>query len=121
MERRPEMGDSRVPATGNRAHVDKSANAFRYETLQEDLPKLSAKKTHFPTFPGSALNLIRLPAMSLEEFANSSAQSGILTQQETIDIFLYFIASVKPQLCYPTKSRQGLKTQVITICASILN
>ncbi|XP_003428230.1 BTB/POZ domain-containing protein 6-B isoform X3 [Nasonia vitripennis] len=61
---------------------------------------------------GSALNLIRLPAMSLEEFANSAAQTGILTQQETIDIFLHFIASTKPQLCFPIKPRQGLKTQV---------
>ena len=50
--------------------------------------------------------------MSLEEFANSAAQTGILTQQETIDIFLHFIASTKPQLCYPVKPRQGLKTQV---------
>ncbi|XP_014218508.1 BTB/POZ domain-containing protein 6-B-like isoform X5 [Copidosoma floridanum] len=61
---------------------------------------------------GSALNLIRLPAMNLEEFANSVAQTGILTQQETIDIFLHFIASTKPQLCFPIKPRQGLKTQV---------
>lgn len=56
--------------------------------------------------------LIRLPAMNLEEFANSAAQTGILTHQETIDVFLHFTASNKPQLCFPTKPRQGLKTQV---------
>lgn len=56
--------------------------------------------------------LIRLPAMNLEEFANSAAQTGILTQQETIDVFLHFTASNKPQLCFLIKSRQGLKTQV---------
>lgn len=56
--------------------------------------------------------MIRLPAMSLEEFANNAAQTGILTQQETIDIFLHFIASTKPQLCFSIKPRQGLKTQV---------
>lgn len=50
--------------------------------------------------------------MNLEEFANSAAQTGILTHQETIDLFLHFTASNKPQLCFPTKSRQGLKTQV---------
>lgn len=61
---------------------------------------------------GSALYLIRLPAMNLEEFANSAAQTGILTHQETIDVFLHFTASNKPQLCFPIKSRQGLKTQV---------
>lgn len=58
------------------------------------------------------MNLIRLPAMSLEEFANNAAQAGILTQQEIIDVFLHFVASVKPQLCFPVKSRQGLKTRV---------
>jgi len=61
---------------------------------------------------GSALYLIRLPAMNLEEFANSAAQTGILTHQETIDLFLHFTASNKPQLCFATKPRQGLKTQV---------
>lgn len=50
--------------------------------------------------------------MNLEEFANSAAQTGILTQQETIDVFLHFTASNKPQLCFPIKPRQGLKTQV---------
>jgi len=52
--------------------------------------------------------------MNLEEFANSAAQIGILTHQETIDLFLHFTASNKPQLCFPIKSRQGLKTQVST-------
>ncbi|XP_011874656.1 PREDICTED: BTB/POZ domain-containing protein 6 isoform X1 [Vollenhovia emeryi] len=61
---------------------------------------------------GSALYLIRLPVLNLEEFANSAAQTGILTHQETIDLFLHFTASNKPQLCFPTKQRQGLKTQV---------
>lgn len=63
-------------------------------------------------FLGSALYLIKLPAMNLEEFANSAAQTGILTHQETIDLFLHFTASNKPQLCFSIKPRQGLKTQV---------
>lgn len=50
--------------------------------------------------------------MSVEEFANSVAQTGILSQQETIDLFLHFTASTKPHLRYPIKPRQGLKTQV---------
>lgn len=50
--------------------------------------------------------------MSVEEFANSVAQTGILSQQETIDLFLHFTASTKPHLRYPIKARQGLKTQV---------
>lgn len=61
---------------------------------------------------GSALYLVRIPTMSLEEFANGAAQLGILTLQETIDIFLHFTAHNKPQLNYPIKSRAGLKPQV---------
>lgn len=61
---------------------------------------------------GTALHLIRIPTMTLEEFANGVAQTGILTSQETIDIFLNFTAKNKPSLTYPTKSRAGLKTQV---------
>ncbi|XP_038206449.1 BTB/POZ domain-containing protein 6-B isoform X2 [Zerene cesonia] len=61
---------------------------------------------------GGAIYLIRFPTMTLEEFANSAAQLGILTPQETIDIFLHFTASSKPQLSYPIKARTGLKSQI---------
>lgn len=61
---------------------------------------------------GKALQLIRIPTMTLEEFANGVAQTGILTPQETIDIFLSFTAKNKPNLEYSIKSRAGLKTQV---------
>lgn len=61
---------------------------------------------------GNALYLVRIPTMSLEEFANGAAQLGILTQQETIDLFLHFTAHNKPHLSYPTKARTGLKPQV---------
>lgn len=61
---------------------------------------------------GSALYLVRIPTMTLEEFANGAAQMGILTQQETIDIFFHFTANNKPTLQYPTKPRAGLKSQV---------
>lgn len=61
---------------------------------------------------GQALHLIRIPTMSLDEFANGVAQTGILTSQETIDMFLHFTAKSKPSLNFPTKARAGLKTQV---------
>ncbi|XP_050295421.1 BTB/POZ domain-containing protein 6-B-like isoform X2 [Anthonomus grandis grandis] len=64
------------------------------------------------TVLGNALYLIRIPTMTLEEFANGAAQRGILTQQETIDIFLHFTANNKPALQYPIKARAGLKSQV---------
>ncbi|XP_031620821.1 BTB/POZ domain-containing protein 6 isoform X2 [Contarinia nasturtii] len=61
---------------------------------------------------GSSLKMIRIPTMTLEEFANGVAQTGILTPQETIDIFLSFTAKKKPNLDYSIKPRAGLKTQV---------
>nr|CAH7725200.1 unnamed protein product [Callosobruchus chinensis] len=61
---------------------------------------------------GDALYLVRIPTMTLEEFANGAAQMGVLTQQETIDIFFHFTANNKPQLQYPIKPRAGLKSQV---------
>lgn len=61
---------------------------------------------------GEALYLLRIPTMTLEEFANGAAQLGILTLQETIDIFLNFTAHNKPMLSYPTKPRTGLRPQV---------
>lgn len=61
---------------------------------------------------GQALYLVRIPTMSLEEFANRVAQLGILTNQETIDIFLNFTAKNKPKLTFPVKPRTGLKTQL---------
>lgn len=70
---------------------------------------------------GQALYLVRIPTMSLEEFANRVAQLGILTNQETIDIFLNFTAKNKPKLTFPIKSRAGLKTQVCHRFASCVN
>lgn len=61
---------------------------------------------------GPALFLIRIPTMTLEQYANSVAQLGILTHQETIDIFLHFTSKNKPSLSFPIKSRSGLKTQI---------
>lgn len=61
---------------------------------------------------GDALYLLRIPTMTLEEFANGAAQLGILTDQETINIFLNFTAQNKPMLSYPTKPRTGLRPQV---------
>ena len=49
---------------------------------------------------GDSLFLIRLPTMTLEDFANEAAQSGILTLQETTDVFLYYTARNKPSLLY---------------------
>lgn len=61
---------------------------------------------------GAALNLVRIPCMELSEFANGAAQSGILSLQETTDLFLHFTARNKPTVSYPVKPRQGLRKQI---------
>lgn len=61
---------------------------------------------------GPALFLIRIPTMTLDQFADNVAQLGILTHNETIDIFLNFTAKSKPSLNFPTKPRNGLKAQI---------
>jgi len=58
---------------------------------------------------GPAMQCIRFPCMNLEEFADSPAQSGMLSLQETTDIFLNFTAKQKPEVDYPTSARQGMK------------
>ncbi|XP_077461948.1 BTB/POZ domain-containing protein 3a isoform X1 [Stigmatopora argus] len=60
---------------------------------------------------GKAIYLIRIPAMALEDFANGAAQSGVLTLNETNDIFLWYTAANKPELLFCSKPRQGLAPQ----------
>ena len=61
------------------------------------------------TVLGLAMQSIRFPCMQLQEFADSPAQSGMLSLQETTDIFLNFTAKQKPSVEYPTVPRLGMK------------
>lgn len=47
-----------------------------------------------------ALNLIRFPLMSVEEFAVGAAQSSILTDREVVSLFLYFTVNPKPVVAF---------------------
>ncbi|XP_020356856.1 BTB/POZ domain-containing protein 6-B-like isoform X1 [Oncorhynchus nerka] len=60
---------------------------------------------------GKALYLVRIPTMTLEEFADGAAQSDILTLEETHDVFLWYTAATKPKLDFPLAQRQGLAPQ----------
>ena len=79
------------------------------ECIRQDLEPLPENKRKVL---GEALSLIRIPCMELAEFANGAAQSGILSLQETTDLFLHFTAFNKPSVNYPTKARLGLKKQI---------
>ncbi|XP_061652172.1 BTB/POZ domain-containing protein 6-B-like [Phyllopteryx taeniolatus] len=60
---------------------------------------------------GKALFLVRIPTMSLEEFADGAAQSDILTLEETRNLFLWYTAANKPHVDFPTGARTGLAPQ----------
>uniref|UniRef100_UPI00398F5B03 BTB/POZ domain-containing protein 6-B isoform X1 n=3 Tax=Pristiophorus japonicus TaxID=55135 RepID=UPI00398F5B03 len=60
---------------------------------------------------GKALYIVRVPTMTLEEFANGAAQCDLLTLEQTHDIFLWYTALKKPQLEFPTTQRKGLAPQ----------
>ncbi|XP_040920119.1 BTB/POZ domain-containing protein 6-B-like [Toxotes jaculatrix] len=60
---------------------------------------------------GKALYLVRIPSMTLQEFADGAAQSDVLTLKETRDIFLWFTATNKPRLEFPLVKRAGLAPQ----------
>lgn len=47
---------------------------------------------------GDSLNMVRFPLMNIEEFAQGPAQSGILTDREVVDLFLYFTLNPKPRV-----------------------
>lgn len=57
---------------------------------------------------GDALYLIRFPLMTLEEFANHAAQSGILTDKEIVGLFLHFTVNPKPAVKFPDRPRRCL-------------
>ena len=62
---------------------------------------------------GQAMQCIRFPAMSVEEFADFAVKSDMLDLQEITDIFLNFTAKEKPILQYPVKQRLGMRPQVV--------
>jgi BTB/POZ domain-containing protein 1/2 len=63
-----------------------------------------------------ALELIRFPLMSVEEFAAGPAQSGLLTDRELVQLFLYFTLTPKPTVKFSDVPRCCMtgKEQVIS-------
>ncbi|XP_032197485.1 BTB/POZ domain-containing protein 6 [Mustela erminea] len=78
------------------------------ECKRQGLPVTARNKRHVL---GPALYLVRIPTMSLEEFANGAAQSDVLTLEETHSIFLWYTAANKPPLSFPLTKRKGLAPQ----------
>ncbi|KAI1301294.1 BTB/POZ domain-containing protein 2 [Halotydeus destructor] len=62
-----------------------------------------------------ALTLIRFPLMTVEEFATEVAQSGMLSDREVVNLFLYFTVNPKPCIQFPDGPRCSMtgKEQVV--------
>lgn len=54
---------------------------------------------------GDALFLIRFPLMTIEEFATNVAQSGLLTDKEMVNLFIYYTVSSKPSVPFSIEPR----------------
>ena len=65
---------------------------------------------------GQALELIRFPLMTVEEFAMGAAQSGILNDREVVELFLHFTVNPKPEVKFLDTPRCCLtgKEQVVS-------
>ncbi|PAV82510.1 hypothetical protein WR25_19768 [Diploscapter pachys] len=57
---------------------------------------------------GRALNLIRYPLMTVEEFAQGPAQSGLLSDRQALDLFLHFTVNPKPSSGFIDKPRAAI-------------
>lgn len=64
---------------------------------------------------GEALPLVRFPLMTVEEFASGPAQSGILTDRETVQLFLYFTVNPKPSIGFLDSPRSCMSGKEMTV------
>ncbi|CAJ0936107.1 unnamed protein product, partial [Mesorhabditis belari] len=65
---------------------------------------------------GKALQLIRFPLMTIEEFAQTAAQSGLLTDRQMVELFMYYTVNPKPQTVFIERPRSvmGGKEYVVS-------
>ncbi|KFD58965.1 hypothetical protein M514_00128 [Trichuris suis] len=76
-----------------------------YECQRLQLEATPISKRHVL---GSAFHLIRFPAMKVEEFAVEVVNSGVLTSEECVDIFMHHFSEKESQLAFPKTPRLGL-------------
>ncbi len=65
---------------------------------------------------GTVLGKIRFPLMTVEEFAQGPAQSGILTDRECVSLFLHFTVNPKPPVGFLDVPRCSMTGKEQTVC-----
>merc|ERR550539_1852921 len=68
------------------------------ECLRQNIPSGTAENKR--SVLGRVLRQIRFPLMTVEEFAQGPAQSGILTDRECVSLFLHFTVNPKPPVAF---------------------
>ena len=62
------------------------------------------------------LSKIRFPLMTVEEFAQGPAQSGILADRECVSLFLHFTVNPKPPVGFLDVPRCSMTGKEQTVC-----
>jgi len=83
------------------------------ECQRQALPVTSENKK---SVLGRVLTKIRFPLMTVEEFAQGPAQSGILTDRETVSLFLHFTVNPKPPVGFLDVPRCSMTGKEQTVC-----
>ena len=65
---------------------------------------------------GQVLSKIRFPLMTVEEFAQGPAQSGILADRECVGLFLHFTVNPKPPVGFLDVPRCSMTGKEQTVC-----
>lgn len=65
---------------------------------------------------GRGLSLVRFPLMTVEEFAQGPAQSGILSDREVVQLFLHFTVNPKPPVNFLDTPRCCMTGKEQTVC-----
>ena len=65
---------------------------------------------------GKALSLLRFPLMSVEEFASGPAQSGLLSDRDVVQMFLYFTARPRPESKFSVVPRNSTIGKEECVC-----
>eukprot|EP00088_Acartia_fossae_P037184 TRINITY_DN38355_c0_g2_i7.p1 TRINITY_DN38355_c0_g2~~TRINITY_DN38355_c0_g2_i7.p1 ORF type:complete len:909 (-),score=209.45 TRINITY_DN38355_c0_g2_i7:467-3193(-) len=65
---------------------------------------------------GRLLFQVRFPTMTVKEFAQGPAQSGVLTDKETVSLFLHYTVNIKPPDGFLDVPRCSMTGQELSIC-----
>lgn len=84
------------------------------ECSRQSLPSGSAENKR--SVLGRVLRQIRFPLMTVEEFAQGPAQSGILTDRECVSLFLHFTVNPKPPVAFMDVPRCSMTGKEQTVC-----